>query len=101
MIAKTESARLAEALAWIKQLEAEHENLKAAVDAHYFLTNMILDGFGLEAITRKFGELIQTSVEIEDRFHNLLVTYTYPNVTDTYHAQRSAGQFSRQAEVER
>ena len=101
MTAKTESEQLKAALIWIKQLEAEHESLKAAVNAHYFLTRMILDGHGLEAITKEFGELIQTSVEIEDRFHNLLATCTYPGITDSYHTQRSAGHFTRQAEVER
>lgn len=101
MTTKTESERLEEALALLKQLEAEHEGLKAAVNAHYFLTRMILDGQDMEAITKEFGELIQTSVEIEDRFHNLLATCTYPGITDCYHDQRSTGHFTRQAEVER
>lgn len=101
MTTKTESFQLKEALARIEQLKAEHQSLEAAVDAHYLLTNLVLDGAGLEAITAKFAELIQTSIEIEDRYHNLRTSFTYGNVSDSYHHQRKSGLSVQQTEIER
>jgi purine catabolism regulator len=100
MNSKTESQQLKEALAQIKQLKAEHESLEAAVNAHYLLTNLVLDGAGMELITAKFGELIQTSVELEDRYHNLRASYTYRNISDPYHRQRKTGSPAQPSEIE-
>ncbi len=74
----------------VKQLEADRSRMESFLQAHDSLTRMVLNGQGLSEITAHFGELIQHSVEIEDRFHNLLGVYTRPASADQLHLDRAA-----------
>lgn len=107
MTAKTESEQLveasqqlAEARAYIEKLEYEKGRAERFLDIHDEMTRLVLNGRDIKAITTHFGKILGYSVEIEDRFHNLLCSYTAEEFSDTYHAQRVAAICGQQAEVE-
>ena len=88
MTTKSDQAELTEALSRVKGLEAEVSRMESFMQAHDALTRMVLNGQGMAAITARFGELIQHCVQVEDRFHNLLATYTLPDRADESHLAR-------------
>ncbi len=94
MTTKTEREQLEAALERIAQLEVGQKRMESFLQAHDALTRLVLDGCGLREITAHFGLLIQHSVEIEDRFHNLLAIHTLTDVADGPHLERAADNFN-------
>jgi len=96
MRSETEIKTLEEKLA---RLELERQRLESFMSAHDQLTQMVLDGHNLESITKRLGYLMQTSVEIEDRFHSLLAVFSWENIADTYHRHRQETRFNQSSEL--
>src|SRR6476620_7705470 len=100
MVAKTEREQLDEAGLRINQLEREKSQMERFFEIHDEMTQLVLNGRNVKAITTHFGKILEYSVVIEDRFHNLLSSHTNEEFSDPYHHERVSGLFNRQSEVE-
>lgn len=84
----------------IAQLEHEKSRMERFFDIHDEMTQLVLNGGNIHAITVHFGKILSYSVEVEDRFHNLLSSHTVEEFSDPYHRERVASCYSQQSEVE-
>jgi len=78
-LSKQNEARLEENLAQLSKLNhvlsAQHAALQKSMTIHNLLTNMVLEGHGLDDITRSIGEIIDNSVIVTDHFLTPLSAY--------------------------
>lgn len=52
-------------------VESQHRALQRALAIHNQLTHLVLEGSGISEIAVKLGQLIHSSIAVEDQFHNI------------------------------
>ena len=69
-------------------INEQNVQLRRSIDIHRQFTQLALDGQGVEAIVRTLGEMVESSVTLEDYpdFH-LLASHSVPGVTDRHRQQ--------------
>jgi PucR family transcriptional regulator, purine catabolism regulatory protein len=69
-------------------INEQNVQLRRSIDIHRQFTQLALDGKGVEAIVRTLGEMVESSVTLEDYpdFH-LLASHSVPGVTDRHRQQ--------------
>jgi len=65
-------------------INAQNAQLRQSIQIHRQFTQLVLDGQGLDAIVRTLGELVESSVTLEDPNFHLLASHTVPGVIDAH-----------------
>ncbi|HEY0493859.1 MAG TPA: PucR family transcriptional regulator ligand-binding domain-containing protein [Candidatus Dormibacteraeota bacterium] len=73
-------------------INAQNVQLRRSIEIHRQFTDLALDAQGLEAIVRTLGELVESSVALEDANFHLLASHAFPGVTDAHRQQTLAQQ---------
>ena len=68
-------------------INAQNIQLRRSIEIHRQFTHLALDGQGLDAIVRTLGELVESSVSLEDASFHLLASHNVPGVTDPHRQQ--------------
>ena len=68
-------------------INAQNIQLRRSIEIHRQFTRLALDGQGLDAIVRTLGELVESSVSLEDASFHLLASHNVPGVTDPHRQQ--------------
>src|SRR2546428_6935553 len=63
-------------------INAQNTQLRRSIEIHRQFTDLALDGQGLEAIVKTLGELVESSIALEDASFHLLASHVVPGVTD-------------------
>src|SRR3979411_1871978 len=71
-------------------INAQNSQLRRSIEIHTQFTPLALDGPGLEAIVKTLGELVESSVTLEDVSFHLLASHVVPGVTDKHRQQTLA-----------
>jgi PucR family transcriptional regulator, purine catabolism regulatory protein len=71
-------------------INAQNAQLRRSIEIHRQFTDLALDGQGLEAIVRTLGELVESSIALEDSHFHLLASHTVPGVMDPHRQQTLA-----------
>ncbi len=79
-------------------INAQNTQLRRSIEIHRQFTHLALDGQGVEAIVRTLGELVESSVSLEDTSFHLLASHSIPGVTDP-HRQETIAQHGTPREV--
>src|ERR1700694_1145951 len=72
-------------------INAQNTQLRRSIEIHKQFTHLALDGQGLEAIVKTLGELVESSISLEDVNFHLLASHVVPGVTDK-HRQHTLSQ---------
>src|ERR1700682_4362238 len=68
-------------------INAQNTQLRRSIEIHKQFTHLALDGQGLEAIVKTLGELVESSIALEDVNFHLLASHVVPGVTDKHRQQ--------------
>src|SRR6202140_2977001 len=68
-------------------INAQNSQLRRSIEIHTQFTHLALDGQGLDAIVKTLGELVESSVTLEDVNFHLLASHVVPGVTDKHRQQ--------------
>src|SRR5437588_229185 len=71
-------------------INAQNAELRRSIEIHRQFTHLALDGQGLQAIVKTLGELVESSIALEDINFHLLATHVVPGVTDKHRQQTLA-----------
>ena len=71
-------------------INAQNSQLRRSIEIHRQFTDLALDGQGLEVIVKKLGELVESSIALEDASFRLLASHVVPGVTDKHRQQTLA-----------
>src|SRR3989441_3673571 len=71
-------------------INAQNTQLRRSIEIHTQFTHLALDGQGLEAIVKTLGELVESSISLEDVNFHLLASHVVPGVTDKHRQQTLA-----------
>ena len=71
-------------------INAQNAQLRRSIEIHKQFTHLALDGQGLEAIVKTLGELVESSISLEDANFHLLASHVVPGVTDKHRQQTLA-----------
>src|SRR5260370_34836858 len=71
-------------------INAQNTQLRRSIEIHRQFTHLALDGQGLEAIVKTLGELVESSIALEDAHFHLLASHVVPGVTDKHRQQTPA-----------
>jgi purine catabolism regulator len=71
-------------------INAQNTQLRRSIEIHKQFTHLALDGQGLEAIVKTLGELVESSISLEDANFHLLASHVVPGVTDKHRQQTLA-----------
>jgi purine catabolism regulator len=71
-------------------INAQNSELRRSIEIHRQFTDLALNGQGLEAIVRTLGELVESSISLEDAGFHLLASHVVPGVTDRHRQQTLA-----------
>src|SRR3989442_8699045 len=71
-------------------IKAENAELRRSIEIHRQFTDLALDGQGLNAIVKTLGELVESSIALEDINFHLLASHVVPGVTDKHRQQTLA-----------
>src|SRR5207249_2820025 len=81
-------------ITWVKVLEriisAQNAELRRSIEIHRQFTDLALDAQGLNAIVKTLGELVESSIALEDINFHLLASHVVPGVTDKHRQQTLA-----------
>ncbi len=81
-------------------INAQNAQLRRSIEIHRQFTHLALDGQGLDAVVRTLGELVESSVTLEDASFHLLASHSVPGVTDA-HRQQTIEQHGTPLNVQR
>ncbi len=81
-------------------INAQNVQLRRSIEIHRQFTHLALDGQGLDAIVHTLGELVESSVTLEDASFHLLASHSVPGVTDA-HRQQTLEQHGTPLNVQR
>ena len=81
-------------------INAQNVQLRRSIEIHRQFTHLALDGQGLDAVVRTLGELVESSVTLEDANFHLLASHSVPGVTDA-HRQQTIEQHGTPLNVQR
>jgi len=65
-------------------INAQNAQLRRSIEIHREFTQLALDGKGLDAITQTLGQIVESSVTLEDPGFHLLASHSVPGVTDAH-----------------
>jgi purine catabolism regulator len=68
-------------------INAQNSQLRRSIEIHRQFTQLVLDGQGLESIVKTLGELVESSVTLEDTAFHLLASHSVPGLTDPHRQQ--------------
>ena len=71
-------------------INAQNAQLRRSIEIHKQFTHLALDGQGLDAIVKTLGELVESSISLEDANFHLLASHVVPGVTDKHRQQTLA-----------
>jgi len=71
-------------------INAQNAQLRRSIEIHRQFTHLALDGQGLQAIVKTLGELVESSIALEDINFHLLASHVVPGVTDKHRQQTLA-----------
>src|SRR5439155_1655567 len=71
-------------------INAQNAQLRRSIEIHRQFTHLALDGQGLDAIVKTLGELVESSISLEDVSFRLLASHVIPGVTDKHRQQTLA-----------
>jgi PucR family transcriptional regulator, purine catabolism regulatory protein len=71
-------------------INSQNAQLRRSIEIHRQFTHLALDGQGLEAIVKTLGELVESSISLEDASFHLLASHVVPGVTDKHRQQTLA-----------
>src|SRR2546422_704171 len=71
-------------------INAQNSQLRRSIEIHRQFTHLALDGQGLDAIVKTLGELVESSISLEDVSFHLLASHVVPGVTDKHRQQTLA-----------
>src|SRR3989440_831641 len=71
-------------------INAQNTQLRRSIEIHRQFTHLALDGQGLDAIVKTLGELVESSIALEDISFHLLASHVVPGVTDKHRQQTLA-----------
>src|SRR2546423_708076 len=71
-------------------INAQNTQLRRSIEIHRQFTHLALDGQGLDAIVKTLGELVESSIALEDISFRLLASHVVPGVTDKHRQQTLA-----------
>src|SRR2546428_422120 len=71
-------------------INAQNAELRRSIEIHREFTDLALDGQGLNAIVKTLGELVESSIALEDINFHLLASHVVPGVTDKHRQQTLA-----------
>src|SRR2546425_2179595 len=71
-------------------INAQNAELRRSIEIHRQFTDLALDGQGLNAIVKTLGELVESSIALEDINFHLLASHVVPGVTDKHRQQTLA-----------
>src|SRR5437588_4066475 len=71
-------------------INAQNAELRRSIEIHRQFTDLALDGQGLNAIVKTLGELVESSISLEDINFHLLASHVVPGVTDKHRQQTLA-----------
>src|SRR5438552_14064181 len=71
-------------------INAQNAELRRSIEIHRQFTDLALDGQGLDAIVKTLGELVESSIALEDVNFHLLASHVVPGVTDKHRQQTLA-----------
>ena len=71
-------------------INAQNAQLRRSIEIHRQFTHLALDGQGLDAIVKTLGELVESSISLEDVSFRLLASHVVPGVTDKHRQQTLA-----------
>lgn len=81
-------------------INAQNAQLRRSIEIHRQFTHLAVTGEGLDAIVRTLGELVQSSVSLEDPAFHLLASHNVPGMTDP-HRQETIKLHGTPVEVQR
>jgi PucR family transcriptional regulator, purine catabolism regulatory protein len=65
-------------------INAQNAQLRRSIEIHRQFTHLAVTGEGVEAIVRTLGELVESSVSLEDPGFHLLGSHNVPGMTDPH-----------------
>lgn len=71
-------------------INAQNSQLRHSIEIHRQFTDLALSGQGLDAVVRTLGELVESSISLEDAGFHLLASHIVPGVTDRHRQQTLA-----------
>src|SRR2546429_3157323 len=71
-------------------INAQNAELRRSIEIHRQFTDLALDAQGLNAIVKTLGELVESSIALEDINFHLLASHVVPGVTDKHRQQTLA-----------
>src|SRR2546427_11161335 len=80
-------------------INAQNAELRRSIEIHRQVTDLALDGQGLHAIVKTLGELVESSIALEDINFHLLASHVVPGVTDK-HRQQTLAQHGTPSKVQ-
>jgi purine catabolism regulator len=71
-------------------INAQNSELRRSIEIHRQFTDLALNGQGLDVIVKTLGELVESSISLEDSNFRLLASHVVPGVTDRHRQQTLA-----------
>ena len=71
-------------------INAQNADLRRSIEIHRQFTDLALSGQGLDPIVRTLGELVESSISLEDANFRLLASHIVPGLTDRHRQQTLA-----------
>jgi len=71
-------------------INAQNADLRRSIEIHRQFTDLALGGQGLDVIVRTLGELVESSISLEDANWRLLASHVVPGLTDRHRQQTLA-----------
>ncbi|TME44277.1 MAG: hypothetical protein E6I56_12740 [Chloroflexi bacterium] len=71
-------------------INAQNADLRRSIEIHRQFTDLALGGQGLDVIVRTLGELVESSISLEDANWRLLASHIVPGLTDRHRQQTLA-----------
>jgi len=65
-------------------INAQNADLRRSIEIHRQFTDLALGGQGLDVIVRTLGELVESSISLEDANWRLLASHIVPGLTDRH-----------------
>src|SRR6267378_3989467 len=77
-------------VSYLEIMNPQNSQLRRSIEIHRQFTDLALDGQGLDAIVKTLGELVESSISLEDANFHLLASHVVPGVTDKHRQQTLA-----------
>jgi purine catabolism regulator len=68
-------------------INAQNVELRRSIEIHRLFTDLALSGKGLDAVVKTLGELVESSISLEDASFRLLASHIVPGMTDKHRQQ--------------